>query len=117
MTARVASLRAEGRQRVAHKPGWQMMQAIRAAAPRSAIITGDAAAINAWQIVHLPVYEPRSAPFPLHNAALGFAFPAGLGAKLARTGQAVIAICGDGGALFTAQELATAVHYAASRSC
>lgn len=111
MAHRVASLRAEGHQRVANKVGWRMMQAIRTAAPRSAIITGDAAAINSWQIYHLPVYAPRTAPFPIHNAALGFAFPAALGAKLAQPDRAVIAICGDGGALFTAQELATAVHY------
>ena len=88
-----------------------MMQALRAAAPRSSIITGDAASINGWQITHLPVYEPRTAPFPWHNAALGFAFPAALGAKVAYPDRPVIAICGDGGALFTLQELATAVHY------
>jgi acetolactate synthase-1/2/3 large subunit len=108
---RVAALREEGTRRVKGQIGWQMMQAIRAAAPRSAIITGDAAAINGWQIYHLPVYEPRSAPFPLHNAALGFAFPAALGARLAQPDRAAIALCGDGGALFTLLELATAVHY------
>ncbi|MBI5877300.1 MAG: thiamine pyrophosphate-binding protein [Chloroflexi bacterium] len=111
VTRRVAALRAAGHRQVAGKAGWQMMQAIQAAAPRSAIIAGDAASINAWQIYHLPIFEPRSAPFPMHNAALGYAFPAALGAKIARPDRAVIAICGDGGALFTAQELATAVHY------
>ncbi|MCW5852365.1 MAG: thiamine pyrophosphate-binding protein [Anaerolineae bacterium] len=111
MGQRIAALRVAGQRQVESRLGWQMMQAIRAAAPRSAIITGDAAAINGWQITHLPVYEARSAPFPLHNAALGFAFPAALGAKVADPDRAVIAICGDGGALFTLQELATAVHY------
>lgn len=111
VTAAIAGRRAEAQALIATKLGWQFIQTIQAASPRSAIIIGDAATINGWQLYHLPVYEPRTAPFPMHSAALGFALPAAIGAKLAQPQAAVIALCGDGGALFTAQELATAMHY------
>jgi acetolactate synthase I/II/III large subunit len=43
---------------------------------------------------------------------LGYALPAALGAKLARPGQPVVALVGDGGLPFTVGELATAVELA-----
>ena len=48
---------------------------------------------------------------PGYQATLGWAYPAALGGKVARPDRKVIAICGDGGFMFTVQELATAVHH------
>ena len=42
---------------------------------------------------------------------LGFAFPAALGAKVARPDVPVVCVTGDGGFLFAATELATAVQH------
>ena len=42
---------------------------------------------------------------------LGYAFPAALGAKVARPEQPVVAVCGDGGFVVGCQELATAVEH------
>jgi acetolactate synthase-1/2/3 large subunit len=42
---------------------------------------------------------------------MGFSLPAALGVKLAKPGQAVVALVGDGDFLMTGQELATAVQY------
>jgi acetolactate synthase-1/2/3 large subunit len=42
---------------------------------------------------------------------LGFGFPAALGAKVACPDQPVVCVTGDGGFLFAATELATAVQY------
>jgi acetolactate synthase-1/2/3 large subunit len=47
--------------------------------------------------------------FPWGSATLGFALGAANGAAVAAPGRRVVASCGDGGFLFTATELATAV--------
>jgi thiamine pyrophosphate-dependent acetolactate synthase large subunit-like protein len=50
-----------------------------------------------------------STHYPIGFGCLGFALPAGIGAKLARPDVAVLALCGDGRFLFSGHELATAV--------
>lgn len=81
----------------------------RAALPRDAIVTHDAARLNSWSGFFWPVYEPDGSIFPWGSATLGFALPAANGAAVAAPGRRVVAACGDGGFLFTATELATAV--------
>lgn len=76
---------------------------------RDAILTHDAALINAWSGYAWPVYEPDGSIFPWGSACLGFALPAANGAAVAAPGRRVVATCGDGGFLFTATELATSV--------
>jgi len=58
-----------------------------------------------------PTYAPRTYLTSSYFGNLGFAYPTGLGAKLAFPGKAVVTISGDGGFLFNSQELATAVMY------
>jgi acetolactate synthase-1/2/3 large subunit len=55
------------------------------------------------------VYEPDGSIWPWGSATLGFALGAANGAAVAAPGRRVVASCGDGGFLFTAMELATAV--------
>ena len=83
--------------------------AARAALPRDAILTHDAARLNSWTGYVWPVYEPDGSMFPWGSATLGFALGAANGAAVAAPGRRVVASCGDGGFLFTATELATAV--------
>ena len=83
--------------------------AARAALPRDAIVTHDAARLNAWTGYVWPVYEPEASFFPWGSATLGFALGAANGAAVAAPGRRVVATCGDGGFLFTATELATSV--------
>jgi acetolactate synthase I/II/III large subunit len=85
------------------------MLATRAAIPRDAIVTHDAALINSWTGFLWPVYEPDGSIFPWGSATLGFALGAANGAAVAAPGRRIVAACGDGGFLFTAPELATAV--------
>jgi acetolactate synthase-1/2/3 large subunit len=91
--------------------GLQLVEALRSALGRRGITTGDAACVGAWQLLHQPVYEPRSFLFPLGFGTLGFGLPAALGAQAAFPKRRVICLCGDGGLLFTIQELATAVQH------
>jgi acetolactate synthase-1/2/3 large subunit len=99
--------------------GWQqrapealrLVQTLRAVLPRNAVVVNDLTVAAYWAQVALPVYEPRTYLFPYGFAPLGFAVPAAIGAKLARPDRPVVAIAGDGGFLFTCQELATAVQF------
>ncbi|MCY3714909.1 MAG: thiamine pyrophosphate-binding protein [Chloroflexi bacterium] len=61
--------------------------------------------------VNFPVYKPRTCISSGYQGTLGFAFPTGLGAKVARPDVPVVAICGDGGFMYCAGELATAVQH------
>ena len=61
--------------------------------------------------VNFPVYKPRSCITSGYQGTLGFAFPTGLGVKVARPDASVISVCGDGGFMYCAGELATAVQH------
>ena len=57
------------------------------------------------------MYHPRTYLSSSYSGNLGYAFPVALGAKVARPDRAVVSVSGDGGFLYNAQELATAVRY------
>ena len=61
--------------------------------------------------VNFPVYKPRTCITSGYQGTLGFAFPTGLGVKVARPDLPVIAVCGDGGFMYCAGELAAAVQH------
>ena len=93
----------------ANRQTYDAFLAARAALPRNAIVTHDAARLNSWTGYVWPVYEPEGSFFPWGSATLGFALGTANGASVAAPDRRVIATCGDGGFLFTAMELATAV--------
>jgi acetolactate synthase-1/2/3 large subunit len=109
--AEIAQWKADERMRMQGDLGFELMAALRKALARDAIVVNDAAAVNAWTAQYLEIATPRSFLFPSGSAALGFGLPAALGAKLAFPKRQVVVVCGDGGFLFTAQELATAAQY------
>jgi acetolactate synthase-1/2/3 large subunit len=59
----------------------------------------------------LPVYKPRTFLSPGYQDNLGWGFATALGAQHARPDVPVVAISGDGGFMFTANELATAIRH------
>ena len=61
--------------------------------------------------VNFPVYKPRTCITSGYQGTLGFAFPTGLGVKVAKPAAPVIAVCGDGGFMYCAGELAAAVQH------
>jgi acetolactate synthase-1/2/3 large subunit len=88
------------------------MLAARAAFPRESVVTHDAAGFNFWSAYAWPAYREAGSLWPWGSATLGFALPAAIGAAIALGGRTpVMAACGDGGFLFTAAELATAVMF------
>jgi acetolactate synthase-1/2/3 large subunit len=83
--------------------------AIRNALPRDGILVTDVTQLGYYTRFHFPVYEPKGLLAPSYQATLGYAYPASLGVKLAHPDRKVVAIAGDGGFMFTMQELSTAV--------
>jgi len=89
----------------------QVVEAIREALSREAILVNDMTIVAYAASRHFRVYQPRTFLYPSGFGSLGFGFPAALGAKVAWPQRQVVAICGDGGFMMTCQELATAVQY------
>jgi 5-guanidino-2-oxopentanoate decarboxylase len=86
----------------------KVLDALRAALPRDGIMVSDMTQIAYTANHYFPYEEPRCCFHPCGFGTLGYAMPAAIGAKIACPDRAVVAVCGDGGFLFTVQELGTA---------
>jgi acetolactate synthase-1/2/3 large subunit len=78
---------------------------------RDAIVAADIARSGYALVGQFPVYQPRTFMHSASFIAMGHAFPAALGAKVAFPGRQVVSVSGDGCFLMTGQELATAVQH------
>src|SRR5438309_1927556 len=78
---------------------------------RDAIVAADIARSGYALVGQFPVYEPRTFMHSASFIAMGHAFPAALGAKVAFPGRQVVSVSGDGCFMMTGQELATAVQH------
>jgi acetolactate synthase I/II/III large subunit len=87
------------------------LEAIRAELPEDGIFVEDITQmVFAARLVY-PVYKPRTYLSPGFQDPLGLGFATALGAQHACPDVPVVAICGDGGFLFTATEMATAMQH------
>ncbi len=59
----------------------------------------------------MPFYQPKTCITTGYQGTLGWGFATALGAKVANPNRPVVSVTGDGGFLFTANELATAVQH------
>ncbi len=89
-------------------PVLQVLDAVRAAVPRDGIIANDLTLVSYWAMVALETYQPRTYLHPGGYGVLGFALPAAIGARITQPERPVVALCGDGGFLYTCAELAVA---------
>jgi thiamine pyrophosphate-dependent acetolactate synthase large subunit-like protein len=85
-----------------------LLERLRDMLPDEALIMSDATQITYSASFLLPVNLPRRFHYAAGYCALGFAFPNAIGAKFANPELPVVAIAGDGGTMFTVQELVTA---------
>jgi thiamine pyrophosphate-dependent acetolactate synthase large subunit-like protein len=107
----VGAVRAKKRTELTARAGpvLELLDTIRAVMPRDAIVADDLCLPGYWALVALDVYEPRTFMHPGMFGTLGYALPAAVGASIGRPDRKTVALCGDGGFLYTSQELATAV--------
>jgi acetolactate synthase I/II/III large subunit len=86
---------------------WDLREELKHDAIVAADITRSGYALTG----QFPVYQPRSFIHSASFIAMGHAFPAAIGAKLAFPEREVVSISGDGCFLMSGQELATAVQH------
>ncbi|MFC1901191.1 thiamine pyrophosphate-binding protein [Chloroflexota bacterium] len=88
-----------------------ILRDIRSVLDEDSILVPDLTNAGYWSEIVYPVYKPRTYLTASYFATLGFAFPTALGAKVGNPDKQVVALFGDGGFLFTGNDLATAVQY------
>lgn len=98
------------RDRVGPQIAW--LEAIRAELPREGIFVDELTQSGYVARFAFPSYAPRTFLSTGYQGTLGYGFATALGAAHARRDVPVVAISGDGGALFTIGELATAIRHA-----
>ncbi|MCF2527646.1 thiamine pyrophosphate-binding protein [Yinghuangia soli] len=99
------------RQLAAIGPQAAIVDTLRATLPDDAVLIPCTTTVGYMCHMRYPVHTPRGYLATSYMGTLGFAFPTGLGAKAARPDLPVVTVNGDGGFLFAAAELATAVQY------
>jgi len=109
MTGRQAKLRARLQEKVA--PQLAFLEAIRAELPENGIYVDDVTQIGFVARIAMPVYKPRTFLSPGYQDNLGWGFATALGVQDARRDVPVVSVSGDGGFLYTANELATAMRH------
>jgi thiamine pyrophosphate-dependent acetolactate synthase large subunit-like protein len=87
------------------------LEVIRHILPRDSAFVIDNTQLGYWAEYFYPSYQPRGLVAAKGSALLGFSFPGAIGVKLAWPDKAVVGLIGDGGFLYTAQELATCVRH------
>jgi acetolactate synthase I/II/III large subunit len=92
-------------------PQLGFLDAIRTALPDDGILVEEITQVGFAARLAYPVYRPRTYISPGYQDNLGWGFATALGVQDAKRDTPVISINGDGGFMFTGNELATAVRH------
>ena len=92
------------------KPEW-FIDTLRSEIPENSIVFADASEMGLRLQCDFPAYSARSFFYPSNYATLGWGLPAAIGGAIGTRERVVVCVCGDGGFLMAAQELATARRY------
>ena len=93
------------------EPQYAALEAMQRGIPKDAFIVWDVTQFGFYARTHYQVEHPKTYIDSGYSFNLGYAFPTALGAKVAKPDRPVVCMSGDGGFLFNASELATAVQY------
>ena len=110
----VKGIKAAAHREMQAKAGVQIefLDALRAALPEDGIFVDEMTQIGYVSQSAFPVHAPRTFISSGYQGTLGAGFPTALGVQVACPDRAVLSINGDGGFMFNAQELSTAVQQA-----
>ena len=92
-------------------PQLGFLAAIRAELPEDGIYVDEVTQVGFAARLAMPVYKPRTFLSPGFQDNLGWGYATALGAQCARPDVPVLSINGDGGFLYTGNELATAMRH------
>jgi acetolactate synthase I/II/III large subunit len=92
-------------------PQLAFLEAIRAELPDDGVYVDEVTQVGFAARLALPVYKPRTFLSPGYQDNLGWGYATALGAQHARPDVPVLSINGDGGFLYTSNELATAMRH------
>ncbi len=93
------------------EPQMGFLRAIRAVLPEDGVVVEDVTQVGFVGRLAYEVAAPRRYISPGYQDNLGWGYGTALGVQAALPGRAVVAVCGDGGFMYQAQELATAMHH------
>ncbi|MXZ21699.1 MAG: thiamine pyrophosphate-binding protein [Caldilineaceae bacterium SB0665_bin_25] len=93
------------------QPQWGFMEAVHAAVPDDAIVIQGMNQMGYYSRNYFRARGPHTYLTSSSHGTLGCAYPIALGAKVGCPDQVVVSLSGDGGFLYNAQELSTAVQY------
>ena len=105
------ALRAKVATIATQEPQTSILKALRAGTPDDAIFIAGMTQVGYYSRPVWPVYHPRTYLSSSYSGNLGFEYPVALGAKVAQPDRAVVSVSGDGGFLYNAQEMSTAMSY------
>ena len=106
------ALRGEWERRVSVlEPQISYLKVIRQCLGEQGVLVDELTQVGFASRLVYPVYRPRTFLCTGYMGTLGWGFPTALGAKVARPDRPVVSITGDGGFMFAAAELATAVQH------
>ena len=110
---RIASFRSDfaSRMRSLAPEQAQIIEDMRAALPDDAIVVSGVTNIGYWSNIFFEVREPQTYITSGYFGTLGYAFPTALGAQVGRPDRKVVALCGDGGFMYSPQELSSAMRH------
>ncbi|AZM53382.1 acetolactate synthase [Streptomyces sp. WAC 01529] len=111
---RVAALLEKVRARIASQDltlEQRILASVRAALPDAAPSFWDMTILAYWAWSAFDARRPNTMHSAQGAGGLGYGFPAALGAAVADPSQPVLAVSGDGGAMYSIAELATARQY------
>jgi acetolactate synthase-1/2/3 large subunit len=110
--AEIDRIKARAREAVAYlEPQNSLLRTIREVLPEDGIFVDELTQLGYVSRLTFPVYRPRTFLSPGYQGTLGWGLATGLGAKVACPQSDVLVVSGDGGFMFTVQELATAVQF------
>ena len=111
-SAELAAVRGAFDQRLTKlEPQMGFLRAIRAALPNDGIYVEEVTQIGFASRLALPVHAPRTFLSPGYQDTLGWGYGTALGAQAAAPGRKVVLATGDGGFMYQAAELATAMRH------
>jgi acetolactate synthase-1/2/3 large subunit len=93
-----------------HRPR-RIVELLREELGEDGILVADVTQLNHAALDMHPVYKPRTYISSGYQGTLGFGPCTALGAKVGRPDVPVVCLTGDGGFMYAAQELATAVQF------